>query len=98
MICYLFAASRAVGKDDESSWQQYVSWLRSCWQGRVGELLTEMDAWQSRLGEAPPGEGTTAEEKKDLAGENPERVAAYLEHLKRWAGAQKHLVRQAAEP
>lgn len=32
------------------------------------------------------------DEQADVAGEHPERVAAYREHLRRWAAGQKHLI------
>ncbi|QJW97670.1 hypothetical protein FTUN_5247 [Frigoriglobus tundricola] len=45
--------------------------MRACWQGQVGDVLTERDQWQTRLGEPPPGEAQTAEERRD-----PRRVVA----------------------
>jgi hypothetical protein len=30
--------------------------MTACWQGRVGEVLQELDTWQGRLGRPPPGE------------------------------------------
>ncbi len=34
-------------------------------RGRVGGVLTELDQWQMRPGEPPPGEAATAEERRD---------------------------------
>ena len=65
MLCYVYWASRAVWKEEAASWTQYESWMRGCWQGRVDEVLLELDQWQARLGESPPGEGSTAEERRD---------------------------------
>ncbi|AWM36183.1 hypothetical protein GobsT_72950 [Gemmata obscuriglobus] len=71
-VCYVFSSAAAVSPDEASGWSQYVAWMRACWQGRVGEVLTELDQWQARLGEPPPGEAATAEERRD-----PRRVVAH---------------------
>jgi hypothetical protein len=65
VICYVFGATRVLGLDEKASWQHYERWMRSCWQGRVDEVLLELDQWQARIGESPPGEGVTEAEKKD---------------------------------
>ena len=70
-VCYVFSSATAVSADEASGWSQYLAWMRACWQGRVGDVLTELDQWQARLGEPPPGEGATAEERRD-----PRRVVA----------------------
>lgn len=70
-VCYVFSSAAAVSADEGSSWSQYLAWMRACWQGRVADVLTELDQWQARLGEPPPGEATTAEERRD-----PRRVVA----------------------
>jgi hypothetical protein len=36
-------------------WDQYVAWLRGCWQGRVLDVLAELQMWQGRVGQPPPG-------------------------------------------
>jgi hypothetical protein len=56
VICYLYLAAWAVGQDEAGRWTQYEAWLRSAWQGRVGEVIVEMAGWQERLGRPPPGE------------------------------------------
>jgi hypothetical protein len=70
-VCYVFSAAAAVGADEASGWSQYLIWMRACWQGRVGDVLIELEHWQARLGEPPPGEAVTAEERRD-----PRRVVA----------------------
>ncbi|QJW92779.1 LysR family transcriptional regulator [Frigoriglobus tundricola] len=70
-VCYVFSSATAVSADETSGWSQYLVWMRACWQGRVGDVLTELDHWQERLGESPPGEAQTAEERRD-----PRRVVA----------------------
>lgn len=55
VICYLYLAGWAVGRDEVERWTLYEGWLRSCWQGRVAEVIQEMADWQERLGRPPPG-------------------------------------------
>ena len=54
VICYLYLAGWAVGRDELERWALYEGWLRSCWQGRVAEVIEEMTDWQERLGRPPP--------------------------------------------
>jgi hypothetical protein len=70
-VCYVFSSATAVSADEASGWSQYLVWMRACWQGRVADVLTELDQWQARLGEPPPGEAQSAEERRD-----PRRVVA----------------------
>lgn len=71
VLCYVYASARAVGIDEASAWTQYLVWMRACWQGRVGEVLGELDGWQIRLGDPPDGEPTSAEDRRD-----PRRLVA----------------------
>lgn len=70
-MCYVYAAAHAVQADAARGWSQYLAWLRACWQGRAAEVLAELDDWQARLGPPPPGDATSAEERRD-----PRRVVA----------------------
>ena len=54
VLCYLYSAAWAVTGEVTTCWQQYERWLTACWQGRVSEVLTELTAWQERLGRPPP--------------------------------------------
>jgi hypothetical protein len=65
VLCYVYASARAVSADEPSAWAQYLVWLRACWQGRVGDVLSALDAWQARLGEPPEGEPKSAEDRHD---------------------------------
>jgi hypothetical protein len=56
VICYLYLAGWAVGRDEAERWALYAGWLRSCWQGRVRDVIAELAGWQERLGRPPPGE------------------------------------------
>jgi hypothetical protein len=64
VVCYLYSSACAVGADESSGWSQYLAWMRACWQGRVADVLVELDAWQERLG-PPSGEASSAEERRD---------------------------------
>jgi hypothetical protein len=71
VLCYVYTAARAVRADEASGWSQYLAWLRACWQGRVAEVVRELEDWQMRLGLPPPGEAQTAEDRRD-----PRRLVA----------------------
>lgn len=55
VLCYLYLAGWAAGRDEAERWTLYEGWLRACWQGRVGEVIEEMTREQERLGRPPPG-------------------------------------------
>src|SRR4029077_19393588 len=42
-LTYVYAAAFVVGP--ATGWQTYERWLRACWQGRVAEVITELDGW-----------------------------------------------------
>jgi hypothetical protein len=54
VLCYLYPAAWAVHPEEAPRWQQYVSWMTACWQGRASVVLSELAAWQERLGRPPP--------------------------------------------
>jgi hypothetical protein len=53
VLGYVWQATRASGGTDAEQWNRYVSWMRGCWQGRVSEVLVEMDREQERIGQPP---------------------------------------------
>ena len=57
VLCYVYLAAQAVGSDETQKGSIYVGWLRSCWQGRVAEVLEELKQWQEKIGKPPKGEG-----------------------------------------
>jgi hypothetical protein len=65
VLCYLYSSACAVGADEASGWSQYRVWMRACWQGRVADVLGELDGWQERLGLPPEGEARSAEDRRD---------------------------------
>lgn len=68
VICYLFAAAQALAAEEPARWAQYETWLRACWQGRVAEVVGELEMQQGAVGRPPPGE--------ELAATDPRRVLA----------------------
>jgi len=46
----LYAASRAVGEDDDSIWSQYVTWAQAVWQGGVGQVIDRLVQHSQSLG------------------------------------------------
>jgi hypothetical protein len=54
-LSYVFQAARAVwGDSTQDAWDQYLAWMRGCWQGDIDQVLDELACWQQRLGEPPP--------------------------------------------
>jgi len=54
-LSYLFLVAKTVhASSDDDAWSQYLTWMRGCWQGEVGQVIQELQAWQSKLGEPPP--------------------------------------------
>ncbi len=71
VLCYVYSSARAVSEDESGGWSRYLGWMRACWQGRAAAVLAELDSWQERMGLPPPGEASSAEERRD-----PRRVVA----------------------
>lgn len=51
---------------DDDGWNQYLVWMRGCWQGEVGQVLDELRVWQNQLGEPPPN-APDADPRKSVA-------------------------------
>ena len=68
VVCYLFKAAQAVAPEAER-WPLYLDWLRACWQGRVAEVVRQMEGYQQRVGGPPPGEDLPAAEPRRLLAE-----------------------------
>lgn len=71
VLCYVYSSARAVSGDESSGWSRYLVWMRACWQGRVEEVLSELEVWQTRLGLPPEGEAQSSEDRRD-----PRRLVA----------------------
>ena len=53
VLGYVWQAASAIGGSEAEQWDRYVRWMRGCWQGRVSEVLVELDREQERMGEPP---------------------------------------------
>jgi hypothetical protein len=53
VLSYLFVLAKALHQNSDDAWNQYIVWMRGCWQGELAQVLEEMRQWQSKLGEAP---------------------------------------------
>jgi hypothetical protein len=53
-LSYLFAAAKAVHSEAPDAWDQYLAWMRGCWQGDVDQVREELRRWRSKLGEPEP--------------------------------------------
>lgn len=74
-LSYLFLAAKAVHpSSDDDGWNQYLAWMRGCWQGEVGQVLEELRVWQGKLGEPPP-DAPDSDPRKIIAG-----TVTYLEN------------------
>jgi hypothetical protein len=67
-VCYLFKAAQAVEAEAER-WPLYRRWLRACWQGRVAEVVQQMEDYQARVGCPLPGEELPATDSRRLLAE-----------------------------
>ena len=53
-LSYVFVSAKALYPGSPSdAWSQYLVWMRGCWQGDIGQVLDEMRAWQTKMGEPP---------------------------------------------
>jgi hypothetical protein len=68
VVCYLFQAAQAV-EAEAGRWPLYLRWLRSCWQGRVAEVVEQMEGYQGTLGRPPPGEDLVATDPRVVLAE-----------------------------
>jgi|SRR5271169_493509 len=54
-LSYLFLVAKTIhASSADDAWSQYLTWMRGCWQGEVGQVIEELQAWQRKLGEPPP--------------------------------------------
>jgi len=53
-LSYSLGAARAVCADEASAQQQYDIWAAMIWEGRLEDVINELDRWRSQLGDPPP--------------------------------------------
>jgi hypothetical protein len=56
VVEYVHSAAKAIHDDQAARWQQYIDWATKCWEGRVQEVIDELDMCQRRIGPVRPGE------------------------------------------
>jgi hypothetical protein len=49
MLTYLYVTATVLASSVNERWQLYVDWMTRCWQGRVGEVIQELQARLDRL-------------------------------------------------
>jgi hypothetical protein len=64
-LSYLFLVAKAVHNSAENAWSQYMVWMRGAWQGEIGQVLEELIAWQTKMGE-PPQDAIETDPRKIL--------------------------------
>lgn len=73
-LSYLFVVAKAVHETPADAWSQYLTWMRGCWQGDIGQVLEELHAWQRKLGD--PSKETPDNDPRSLLA----KTIGYLEH------------------
>jgi hypothetical protein len=53
-LTYLYVTATAVSATVAARWQQYVGWMTQCWQGRVADVIADLEA---RLAHREPHTG-----------------------------------------
>ena len=56
-LSYSLAAARAVSRDEALAEQKYDAWAARIWEGRVEDVIDELIAYGTKLGEPPPDAG-----------------------------------------
>ena len=73
-LSYLFLAAKAIHATAHDAWSQYLTWMRGCLQGEVGQVIEELQVWQTKLGLPPPDTPDTDPRKL------VDTTIGYLEH------------------
>lgn len=53
-LSYSLAAARAVSKNEDAAREKYDFWAAKIWEGRVEDVINELIAYGTKLGEPPP--------------------------------------------
>ena len=54
VISYLYKAALAIGQSEDFGWGLCAEWIHACWQGRVDDVLSELQHWLDTQPPAPP--------------------------------------------
>jgi hypothetical protein len=49
VLTYLYVTATVLASSVTERWQLYVGWMTLCWQGRVREVIEQMEAWLARV-------------------------------------------------
>ena len=75
VVEYLYEAAKAIEKNTVACWQQYVNWAQACWQGKVGQVIDDLQ----RHGASSPEEAASAAAGlREHEAEVVRRAATYL--------------------
>jgi len=48
-LTYLYVTATAVSPNVSERWHQYVGWMTQCWQGRVADVIADLEARRSQM-------------------------------------------------
>jgi hypothetical protein len=65
-VSYVYQAAGAITSSFAAQWEQYEAWLVDLWQGRVTNVIAELETWSARLGPPP----------KDTPDDDPRQIVA----------------------
>ncbi|QJW96985.1 hypothetical protein FTUN_4545 [Frigoriglobus tundricola] len=68
-LCYVYLAAWAESDTEAQQWSLYETWLRACWQGRVSDVIAELEGVQQRVGMPPDGEELDKKDPRRLVSE-----------------------------
>lgn len=63
VIEYIYEAAKAVHSDEARRWQQFVQGATACWQGKVDQVIADLEQWQTQLG-LPPNDAAETDARK----------------------------------
>ena len=52
-LSYSLAAARAASNNEDAARQKYDSWAAKIWEGRVEDVIDELIAYETKLGQPP---------------------------------------------
>lgn len=73
-VGYVYEAATAVTNSAAAQWEQYQSWIKEIWNGRVEAVLEDLRTWQTRLG--TPGPETPDDDPAEIV----RQTITYLEN------------------
>lgn len=80
VLSYLFVAAKAVHRDAQSAWDQYLVWMTGCWRGEVDQVIEELHRWGQQLG--PPPEDAAENDPRRLVEKTVNYVTNNRERMK----------------